>query len=303
MTVEKPGSVDCGMAKPVVGGKETAGQASGIQEPGKPRLVNKAVEKRRARVLKTRPQVRKTFPPEPELRSLARSVMKRQIHPLIILPEDTILDGECRWRGLMLENPEFEVDVIVADRELTPVEICEMQMISSMLSTGLTAYEQALACKVWMDQNTGATISKLAEKIDRDASMVTRLNSLWTTIAPVVKAAEEAKIGPKAWYQISLLPQSEQPALLDLYIAKAPANQIAEFCRKKRASEAPAVKASKVKCVLPSKVTVVVSGEGVSLDESIDALAEAMREMKRARDLGYTAKTFAAAMKDRSQKN
>ena len=44
-------------------------------------LMKKSVEKRRARVLKTRPQVRKTFPPEAELRSLARSVIKRQLHP------------------------------------------------------------------------------------------------------------------------------------------------------------------------------------------------------------------------------
>ncbi|HEY7314604.1 MAG TPA: hypothetical protein VH643_34970, partial [Gemmataceae bacterium] len=69
-----------------------------------PQLVKKSVEKRRARFLKTRPQVRKTFPPEADLRSLARSVMKQQMHPLIILPDDTVLDGECRLRGLMLEN-------------------------------------------------------------------------------------------------------------------------------------------------------------------------------------------------------
>src|SRR6516164_8204302 len=117
-----------------------------------PQLLKKSVEKRRARVLKTRPQVRKTFPPEAELRSLARSVMKRQLHPLIILPDDNILDGECRQRGLMLENPDYEVDVVVVDRELTPTEICELQLISAMHSTSLPAFDQALACKAWTDQ-------------------------------------------------------------------------------------------------------------------------------------------------------
>ena len=57
-----------------------------------------------------------------------------------------------------------------------------------------------------------------------------------------------------------------------------------------------------MKCLLASGVSVVVSGEGVSLEESIDALGEAIKEMKRARELGYTAKTFAAAMCDRSKK-
>src|SRR5439155_26760854 len=97
-----------------------------------PQLTKRSIEKRRARVLKTRPQVRKMFPPEADLRALARSVMKRQLHPFIVLPQDIILDGECRWRGLMLENPDFEVDVIVVERELAPAEVCELQMISAM---------------------------------------------------------------------------------------------------------------------------------------------------------------------------
>jgi len=57
-----------------------------------------------------------------------------------------------------------------------------------------------------------------------------------------------------------------------------------------------------VRCQLPSGVQIVVSGEGVSLEDAIEALGEAIKEMKRARDLGYTAKTFAAAMKDKSKK-
>ncbi len=71
--------------------------------------------------------------------------------------------------------------------------------------------------------------------------------------------------------------------------------------RKTRSGGTPAVKVARVKCPLPNGINVVVSGEGVSLDESIEALGEAIKEMKRARDLGYTAKTFAAAMRDRAK--
>jgi len=73
--------------------------------------------------------------------------------------------------------------------------------------------------------------------------------------------------------------------------------------RRKRNGEQATVRVQRVKCALPSGITVVVSGEGVSLDESIEALTETIKEMKRARDLGYTAKTFAAAMKDKSKKS
>jgi ParB family chromosome partitioning protein len=267
-----------------------------------PPLVKKLVEKRRVRVLKTRPQVRKTFPPEADLRSLARSVMKRQMHPLIILADDTILDGECRWRGLMLENPDFEVDVIVVDHELSPVEVCELQLISAMHSTSLSLFDQALAAKEWLDQNPGATAKELAEKIDRDPSMLTRLNSLWKTIPAVQKAAEEGKIGPKAWYQISLLSPAEQTGLLEMYLAGTPASQIAEFCRKKRANTTPAVKLSRIKAVLPSGVSIVASGKALTLDDLIDSLGEAQREAKKAREQGLDARTFQAVLRDKARK-
>jgi hypothetical protein len=276
------------------------GQAPFIEEVVMPQLLKKSVEKRRARVLKTRKQVRNTFPPDPELRSLARSVMKRQLHPLIILSDDTILDGECRWRGLMLENPEFEVDVVVVDRELAPAEVCELQLISAMHSTSLSAYDQALACKAWTDQNPGATAKELAEKIDRDPSMLTRLNSLWKTIPAVVKAAEEGKIGPKAWYQISLLPQSEQAGLIELHLAGAPAVQIAEFCRNKRTTATPAVKLSRVKIAMPQGASVVLSGTALGMAEVVDLLSETLKEARKAVDQ-YDVRTWQSMMKDKAQ--
>src|SRR5262249_25031985 len=60
-------------------------------EESMPPPSKRAVEKRKARDLKVRANVRKTFPPETELRALARSVMKRQLHPFVILPADFIL--------------------------------------------------------------------------------------------------------------------------------------------------------------------------------------------------------------------
>jgi ParB family transcriptional regulator, chromosome partitioning protein len=263
-------------------------------------LVKRSVEKRRARVLETRSQVRKTFPPEAELRALARSVMKRQLHPLIILLDDTILDGECRWRGLMLENPEFELDVIVVDRELAPAEICELQLISAMHSTSLSPFDQALACKQWMDQNPGATAKELAVKIDRDPSMLTRHNSLWTTIPEVIKAAEEGRIGPKAWYQISLLPQAEQSGLLELHLAGAPAGQIAEFCRNKRTSGGtPAVKLSRVKIAMP-EATLVISGRELSMAGVVELLSQTLQQARKAVDQ-YDVKTWVRMMADKAK--
>ena len=266
-------------------------------------LVNSAVEKRRTRLLKARANVRKTFPPEAELRALARSVMKRQLHPLIILPADFILDGECRWRGLMLENPDFEVDVIVVDRELTAGEVQELQLISALHSTALTPYDQALACKEWLERNPGATSKELAVKIERDPSMLTRLNALWTTIAPVVTAAAQQRIGPKAWYQISLLPHADQAGLLDMYLSGMPAAQIAAVSRTKRNGTASTVKVSRIKVPVPgTTATVLVTGEAITLQDMLDALTEVLREGKKACERGLDAKTFERVCRDLARK-
>ena len=258
-------------------------------------LVKRSIEKRRARFLKAKPQARKTFPPEADLRLLGRSVIKRQLHPLIILPDDVILDGECRWRGLMLENPDFECDVIVVDRELAPGEAGEIQLISALHSTGLAPYDQAVACKEWLENNRGATATQLAEKIDRDLSMLTRLNSLWKTIPAVVKAAEDGKIGPKTWYQISLVEQKDQHELLEMYLSGMPSAQIAEISRKKRApaSANTGGKVSRIKCQVPGKgMTVVVSGDAIAIGDMIEALVELVRLAKRESEKGIDARTF-----------
>lgn len=57
----------------------------------------------------------------------------------------------------------------------------------------------------------------------------------------------------------------------------------------------------RIACVLASGVSIVASGPELSLDDLIEALGEAQKEAKKAREHGYTAKTFAAAMKDKSK--
>jgi hypothetical protein len=270
-----------------------------------PPLVKSTVEKRRVRKLMTRPQARKTFPPEADLRALARSVMKQQLHPLIILPGDFILDGECRYRGLMMENPEFEVDVIIVDRELPPGEVQELQLISAMHSTSLTSYDQALACKEWMQHNPGATAKELAGKIDLDPSMIGKLNSLWKTTPDVIKAAEEGKIGPKAWHQISLLPAAEQADLLAMHLSGMPASQIAEISREKRkiVTATTHVKQSKIKCPVPGKdAMVVVSGAALSLDDLIEVITVFLRLAKRESEKGLDVTTFERVCRDLAKK-
>ncbi|WP_020472422.1 ParB/RepB/Spo0J family partition protein [Zavarzinella formosa] len=265
--------------------------------------LKRTVEKRRARDLKARPQVRRTFPAEEILRNLARSVLTRQLHPLIIMPGDIILDGEGRWRGMMLESPDFEFDVICVDRELTPSEIGELQLISAMHSTALNPFDQSVAIRDWLAQNAGSTAKELAIKIDLGQAMISKLNSLWGTIPSVIKAAEEGKIGPSAWYQMSLLPQSEQNGLLQMHLSGLPSAQIAEAVRKARQPAKPAstVKLSRIRLPLPTGCVVLVTGEEMDGDGLVDALSSALEAAKKGNKEGIDVKTLSRVLADKAK--
>ena len=265
-------------------------------------LVKNTIEKRRARDLKANPQVRKTFPAEEVLRQLAKSVMTRQLHPLVILPSNVILDGECRWRGVMLVQPDHEFDVIVVNHELTPAEIAELQMISAMHSTSLTPYEQSLACKEWVDVNPTATAKQLAEKLDRDPSLVTRLLALWNTIPEVIEAAREGRCGVSAWYAISRLPKEEQHGVLQLQLAGASREAIERAVKKTRATAAPqdTAKLSRVRMPLSGSV-VTVTGSDLDLAALIECLTlakeVAVKAQKESLDVKVAQKVWASKNK------
>jgi ParB family chromosome partitioning protein len=72
--------------------------------------------------------------------------------------------------------------------------------------------------------------------------------------------------------------------------------------RKQQAGDGvPEKRMSRVSCPLPSGVTIVVSGEALSLDNVIAALADAQKEARKAREQGLDAKTFQAVLRDKAK--
>ena len=166
----------------------------------------------------------------------------------------------------------------------------------------LKGYQKWLLCADLMACNPTWHMKDLAEKLHLDPSMLTRLLSPSKCIPAWQDALKAEKVGVSDCYAASKLPPEEQAELLALKLSGASRDTIEQAGRKSRNGQATAVKVARVRCQLPSGVQIVVSGEGVSLDDAIEALGEAIKEMKKAREQGYTAKTFAAAMKDKSKK-
>ena len=246
------------------------------------------------------PQVRKEYDQD-ELKRLGESMKSLgQLQPVGAKADGTVLWGHrrllaARWVGLAT------LQVIITDRQMSDSEIRLIQLTENMHRADLSGYEKWLAGSELLSMNPAWQMKDLAHHLSIDPSMATRILSPSRCSPAWQQALKEGKVGISDCYAASKLELEAQADLLALKLSGASRDAIEQAVRKKRAGTS-SVKVSKVKCLLPSGVQVVVSGNGVSLDESIEALNEAIKEMKRARELGYTAKTFAAAMKDKARK-
>ena len=251
---------------------------------------------------KINPQVRKSFD-EGDLRRLGESLKVKQIQPVLCQPDGTLIAGERRYRAAKLVGL-LSLEVKIADETLTEPEVRRWQLVENMQRSDLKAIEQVDGLEELARLNPG-TNKELAELLNIDPSMVTRLRSVARCIPAVRDALSAGSIGISDAYALSKCSTPEEQAtLLSLKLGGASRDsiEIERAGRKSRTRTAGAVKVSRVKCLLPSGYTVVVSGEGVSLEDAAVALADAIKEMKRARDMGYTAKTFSAAMADKAKK-
>ncbi len=92
----------------------------------------------------------------------------------------------------------------------------------------------------------------------------------------------------------------DQRDMLAQRLSGASGGEMGRRSRKAKAASVPAVRASKIKCPLPSGVVITVAGEEMSLEEMIEHLRECLRLAKKARDQHLDAKTAARVWADQA---
>ncbi|MEO2092202.1 MAG: hypothetical protein ABGY75_22325, partial [Gemmataceae bacterium] len=103
-------------------------------------------------------------------------------------------------------------------------------------------------------------------------------------------------------YEIAKAPHEAQARLLQMSLAGESRDGLARHIRTAKKQAAPQIRVKRIVCPLPSGVSVTVAGSELSLDELIDALGEAQKQARKARDDGLDAKTFTAVLKDKARK-
>ncbi|HZZ78900.1 MAG TPA: ParB/RepB/Spo0J family partition protein [Gemmataceae bacterium] len=245
-------------------------------------------------------QPRKSFD-EAELKMLGESLKKKQIVPVLAKPDGLLIDGHRRWMAAKLVGIAT-LDAIITDEPLSPAKVKEMQLVSALHRSDLKPIEQYEGARSWLLMNPGATVKELAERIDRDPSMLTRILSLSNCIQPVQAAAEEGKLGVSDWYAISKAPEAEQAGLLAAKLGGASRDELERQCRKQSNGALQSVKLDRFKIALAGGATVTLAGQELSLDGAIELLQDVVKAAKKARDESLDVKTFVRVMKDKAKK-
>lgn len=248
---------------------------------------------------KTNPQVRKQFD-EADLLRLGESLKVKQLQPVLCQPDGTIIAGERRLRAATLVGMTH-LEVKIADEQLSDGQIRIWQLIENLHREDLTGYEKWLGCAELMSLNPAWQLADLAEHLCLDASMITRLLSPSKTIPAWQEALAAGMVGISDCYCASKLPEKEQAGLLAMKLSGASRDDIEAAGRKARNGHAAVVRTNRIKCQLSSGINIVASGRKLSLDDLIEALGEAGKEARRARDQGLDAKTFQAVLRDKAK--
>ena len=220
--------------------------------------------------------------------------------PLLIRPDDFIIDGWCRWLAAEAAGLD-KLPCIVTAQQLSAGSRLAMQLATVMHRADITGAEKWQACERLRTLNPSWQQKDIAASLNLSESMILRLLSPSKCIPAAQAALAAGKIGISDCYAISKLPEADQGGLLALKLSGASRDAIEQNGRsKRRHCTTPAVRMDRVKIPMPQGATVVVSGNALGMAEVVELLTETLKEAKKAAET-FDVKTFQSMMRDKAK--
>lgn len=157
-------------------------------------------------------QPRQIFDAE-SLDRLAKSLAARgQLQPIRVRWSQEqgkylIVAGERRWRAAMLAGME-SLQAVVVERELTPSELLQEQLVENCLREDLQPIEQAKAFRALMDGN-GWSARRVGDELHMANSTVVKALALLDLDPAVQDKVDAGELSPAAAYEVSKLEKPE----------------------------------------------------------------------------------------------
>lgn len=250
-------------------------------------------------------QPRKAFN-EAVITGLADSLKRLgQLVPIIVYPDAdgfVILDGESRVRAALLAGTPAELDAVVLPARPSPEELAVARAAIDVHRTNLNAIERSDQLAL-IQRLTGCTVTELAAKVSVSQSTVSKLLAL-QKLSPEARAKVAA--GNLDVEKAALVASQADPAAQAALLARAATltrDQLRRAAKPRATQPAPQERASHARFPLSAGLTVTVQGPAVTLDGAIDALADALKALKRGRDQGVGIDAMQKVMRDQARAN
>lgn len=211
-----------------------------------------------------------------------------------------IYDGGCRLEGAR-QVGMTELLALDLGREPTRLELLMAQASIDLHRQHLPPIDRARLFASLCKEH-GCTARQLAGMLHVSEAVISRSIALLQLPDGLQQQVNEGKLDARRGY---LLSQEADPARqreLASQAAELSRDELERRVRKPKGDGTPQVRMKRIVCPLPSGISITVSGADLSLDDFIEALAEAQKEARKAREQALDAKTFAAVMRDKARK-
>jgi ParB family chromosome partitioning protein len=242
---------------------------------------------------------------EHELRALAKSLRQRQWMPIVVQePLAVVLDGNRRVAAAELDGIETLFGIPVTN-ELTPKEINRM---IAQLDLRHQSFSEIARGKLWLSirEENSWNNAQLAEELGVSAGLLTLVFGTVANPDEIQQMVEDDVCTLRDGYHLSRIEDVNERLRIarELAAGRVTHHGLALMVRKPKQSKnghQPERRVNRIACPLASGVTVTISGEGLSLDDGINALAEVLKLAKKACDEGHDGKSFEKFMKTKTK--
>jgi ParB/RepB/Spo0J family partition protein len=239
---------------------------------------------------------------EASIRELGESMLKNgQLQDVIAQPDGTLIFGHRRLAAAKLFGiPTLAVKIVGTAIEAGQVLV--LQAIENEQRENLSDPERWKMVEELRRLYPKWMAKDISEALHKDPTWVTRYLSPSKCVPAVQEAFAAGRLGISDCYAISKVSEREQHDLLTLKLGGATRDDLERAVKRINQPKGNgSVRAKRVRCPV-GNATVIVSGSAIGLDEAIDAVLAAAKEMKRARDEGLDAKTAQAVWQKRISK-
>jgi ParB/RepB/Spo0J family partition protein len=231
-------------------------------------------------------------------RELIESIRQNgMLQPIGALENGVRIFGNRRFAAAKPAGLQI-IPVQIYPCSITECQIRVINLTENVLRVDLSDPEIYLSCSELMKLNPEWTRKDLAAHVGKDPSTLTR----WLCPDDLVPEAMQAFLDKRYGFAkaYSIVKSPNQLLSLDLVLKGETRDGLERHNKRSKSGNAPAVRASKIKLEL-GNVTVTISGDDLSLDDAIEAVVTAQKEMRKGRDQGLDARTLVAVCRDKAK--